>query len=193
MATLEKLITADEFWLIAQLPENENKRLELIDGVIYEMAASSPANTVIAARFVRYIGSYVDDNDLGFVTGADGGYELDVHNVPQPDAAFISKVRQPTLPDKFRIAPDLVVEVISPSERPHKVLDKINRYLRAGTRLVWAVYPEDRVVHVYRMGEGSSANVKVVIADEALDGEDVLPGFTLPLSKIFGRLPDSHP
>ena len=113
----EKLYTADEFWVIAQLPENEDKRLALLDGVIVEVPPSSQKNTVTAARIIYFFNAFVIPRNLGYVTGADGGFTLDARNARQPDVAFISKARHARLEGVvFPLAPDLAVEVISPSE-----------------------------------------------------------------------------
>lgn len=72
----KKLYTVEEFWEIAHLPENEERRLELEDGVIVEMAVSSPINTVTAGRILHYLNAFVIPRDLGYVTGADGGFKL---------------------------------------------------------------------------------------------------------------------
>src|SRR5262245_49466887 len=117
MAVKERLYTAKEFWEITRLPENEDKRLALIDGEIVEMASSSQKNTVIAGRIIYFLNAIVIPRDLGYVTGADGGFTLDEHNARQPDVGYISKTRHPELDGvEFPIAPDLAVEVISPSE-----------------------------------------------------------------------------
>jgi Uma2 family endonuclease len=89
----EKLYTADEFFDIARLPENENRRLELQNGEIIEMPPSRPVNTIVAWNIARIVGNYVVANDLGYMSGADGGYKLAENKVRQPDAAFISKKR----------------------------------------------------------------------------------------------------
>jgi Uma2 family endonuclease len=189
MTVQEKLYTANEFWEIAQSPENENKRLELVGGVIDEMPPSSPLNTIIAGRFIYYFNAHVMANDLGYVTTPDGGFALGPNDVRQPDAAFISKARVTKLPEKFfPVAPDLAVEVISPSETSRKVLDKVYAYLRAGTRLVWAVYPEDKLIDVYRLAEDQSVNVRPRRMGDILDGEDVLPGFKLAVQDVFKDL-----
>jgi Uma2 family endonuclease len=185
MAIQEQLYTATEFWEMARLPENNEKRLELINGVIVELAPSSPKNTVIAAKFVYYLNTHVIPNDLGYVTGADGGFTLGPYQVRLPDAAFISKERVPELTDSFNVAPDLAVEVVSPNERPTQILNKVSLYLRAGTRLVWVAYPDDRVVDVCRLSPDGGVDVQTVTVEGALDGEDVLPGFSLPLKLIF--------
>ena len=189
MAVQAKLYTAEEFLEIVLLPENEARRLELIDGEICEMPPSSKRNTIIAARFVRWLGNHVDTHNLGYVTGADGGYQIGLHDVLVPDAAFIAKERVSELSGiVFPAAPDLVVEVISPSETTRKVLDKVRAYLQTGTRIVWTVYPEDKVVDVCRLADNGSVNIQTVRLDGELSGGEVLPGFTVKVSDIFAGL-----
>lgn len=186
MSVQERLYTAAEFWGIAHLPENADKHLELLDGIIIEMPPSSQKNAVIAARIVYLLNTYVIPRDLGYVTGADGGYTITDHNAFQPDAAFISKTRHSALEGvAFPVAPDLAVEVISPSESSNDVLKKVRRYLAAGTRQVWTVYPEDTLVYVWKPGGEDDVHMQVVDINGSLSGEDALPGFTLTAREIF--------
>ena len=179
MVMREKLYTADEFWEIAQLPENEGRRLELEDGVIVEMPSSSPLNTIIAVRVATFLNNHVMQNNSGYVTAPDGGFKLATGKVRQPDVAFISKKRQPTIPKHFNIAPDLAVEIVSANE---DVLKKVDEYLESGTQIVWVIYPNEQTVHVFRQQEPRWH--KLTISD-ILSGEDVLPDFTLAVRSIF--------
>jgi Uma2 family endonuclease len=79
------------------------------------------------------------------------------------------------------MAPDLAVEVLSPGDRPGEVLGKVGDWLRAGCRVVWVIDPERRQVRVYRT-DGSES---VLGESDALDGEDVLPGFSCPLADLL--------
>jgi Uma2 family endonuclease len=188
MAVREKLYTAQEFWQIAQMPMNAHKRLVLINGVIVEVPPSSQKNTVIAMRIGHYMNAYVIPRDLGYITGPDGGFTLDEHNARQPDVAFISKERHPILEGvEFPVAPDLAVEVISPSESSNDVLKKVQAYIRAGTRLVWAAYAEEETVYVWRSAFDGGLHVQSFDVDGTLDGGDVLPGFTLKVLDIFPK------
>jgi len=146
------------------------------------MGSSSPINIVTAARIIYFLNGFVIPRDLGYVTGADGGFKLATHKARQPDVGFISKARAPKLPKKFDIAPDLAVEVVSPDE---DVLKKTNEYFRAGTRLVWAVYTDEKRVYVFRPTESGEAHMQTLDLDDTLDGGDVLPGFSLPVRDIF--------
>ena len=186
MVAQERLYTAEEFWEIAQQPENADKRLALVDGEIIEMPPSSQVNTVIAGRIGYFLNAVVIPNNLGYVTEADGGFTLTEHNARQPDVAFISKKQHPTLDGvTFPVAPDLAVEVISPSESSNDVLRKVQIYIDAGTRLVWAVYPVDKKVHVWKPSAEGGLNVQIFGIDATLESGDVLPGFTLCVRDIF--------
>jgi Uma2 family endonuclease len=106
-----------------------------------------------------------------------------------PDVSFI---RQERLPKKMRsypeIAPDLAVEVTSPSDREFEIEAKIKEYQIAGVKLVWVVQPYSRAVDVYRLTTG--IKLQRYTEDEELDGEDVIPGFKLKVSLIFDFPPE---
>jgi Uma2 family endonuclease len=178
----EKLYTAEEFFEIASLPENEDKRLELDEGVIVEVAASSPINTVTAMRIGYFFNAFVIPRDLGYVTGADGGFKLATRRVRQPDVGFISKERLPELPAKFNTAPDLAVEVVSEDE---DIFKKAREYLRSGTKIVWAVYAEECTIYVMTLNENGAIISLPFTERDTLDGGEVLPGFTLAVRDVF--------
>lgn len=184
MALREKLYTLEEFRAIASLPENEDKRLEWEDGVIVDMGSSSRLNAVIASRIGYFFNAFVLPNDLGFVTGPDAGFSLKaVGRVRRPDVAFVSNKHCLELVGvEFDLAPDLAVEVVSPDE---DVFKKVKEYIRSGTRLVWAVYGDDRVVDVFTPTSEGEFRVQELTVSDTLDGGDVLPGFTLPVCEIF--------
>jgi len=129
--------------------------------------------------------AYVKQTDAGVVLAAETGFKLQTNpdTVRAPDVGFVVKERVPPQPATgfADLAPDLVVEVLSPDDRPGEVLAKVADWLSAGTRLVWVVDPVRRVARVYRQ-DGSES---IVTADGALAGEDVLPGFACPLESIL--------
>lgn len=172
-------MTAAQFWEYAALRENAHRRLELEDGMVIEMAPSRPINTTVAGRIIHFLNAYIIPNDLGYVSVPDGGYRLGEGRVRQPDAAYISKARLPELPDHFDLAPDLAVEVASPGE---EVLKKVKEYLAAGTRLVWVIYTDERSIEVFRSEE---PRWRTLTDADTLDGESVLPGFTLAVAEVF--------
>ncbi len=184
MVVQDRIYTATEFWEVVQ-ETADDARLELVEGMIIEMPPSRPINTIIAGRILAFVFNFVEANDLGYVSGADGGYTLSPANVRIPDVAFISKSRLPEIPDEFQGAPDLVFEVISPSESARKVNDKTQLYLSSGARMVVNVYPESRVIEVWQSTGDGGMQVHTLTIDDVFDGGDVLPGFKLPVKKIF--------
>ncbi len=174
--------TTAEFEAIMNLPENAGKILELIDGEIVEKMASNPYSSRVSVRISRFVDIFVEEHDLGHVTGEAGGYHISEYNDFAPDVAFISKARQPSLPRRgFNpVPPDLAVEVISPSDSFSDVIKKVRTYLRYGTRLVWVVDPEEQIVMVY-----TPTTTFTVGLEGELDGGEVLPGFKLRVSDIF--------
>ncbi len=182
MATRENLLTAEQFWKIAISPENEERRFELEDGVIVEMAPSSAVNSVTAMRIGYFLNAFVIPRNLGYVTGADGGYQLGLRRVRQPDVGYISRERAGELSREFTLAPDLAVEIVSPDE---DVFKKAREYLQAGTSLVWAVYTEEKTVYVMRLDEDGGIYSRPYDLDSTLDGGNVLPDFSLTVRDIF--------
>lgn len=173
-------VTVEEFERIAAQPDNADKRLEYIGGEIVEMVSDNYPS-LIALRLGGRVMIYVEEHDLGYALGADGGFMVSGERY-MPDIGFISKQKQPTAPHGAwnPNAPDLAVEVMSPSDDPEKVRIKVVNYLNAGT-VVWLVNPEKQQVEVYTPGHPAH---KVDI-NGTLDGGDVLPGFRLPLKMIF--------
>jgi Uma2 family endonuclease len=183
MAVDKQVYTLDEYHSIIDLPENRDRIFELIDGELVEkMPSFTPSR--IALRIGYHFSSYLDENDTGYVTGADGGYIMPDGDVLIPDIGFISKTRLTEEPTREApVPPDLAVEVKSPTDRKRAMRKKAERYLDAGTRIVWLVFPDDQVVEVYTPDE----DVKTVGIDGGLDGGDLLPGFSLPVREIFGQ------
>jgi Uma2 family endonuclease len=163
-------------------PEDGNK-YELVDGEI-RMSPGGTRHSAVGTRLLGRLLSFVQERRLGWVLGADAGFRLPGGNVRSPDVSFVRAGRFPDgrEPDDYAdLAPDLVAEVVSPGDRPRHVLDKVGEYLEAGTRLVWVIDPRKRNAGVYR----STSEVREIGAADALDGEEVLPGFTCPLREIL--------
>jgi Uma2 family endonuclease len=137
----------------------------------------------MAFRITRY----AKERGLGKVFIGDAGVfmQRDPDTVRGPDVLFVRTSRLPpreALKSYFEIPPDLCVEVVSPTDRWSKITEKVDMFLAFGVILVWVIDPQTRTAHVYRKGR----EVRVVLSTESLDGEDVLPGFALPLAELFG-------
>lgn len=181
----ERVYTREEFETYINLPENQNRWFELYRGIIREVIMPTPLHAFIASLIARLIGNFVAERDLGIVYADGCMFSLPNGDDLIPDAAFVSKARMPTVPEKYEIAPDLAVEVISPSNKPDDILYKIESYIECRTRLVWVVYPDEKLVRVWRPGGQNRAVMQRLDLNGTLDGEDVLPGFKLPVKDIF--------
>lgn len=181
-APVASLMTADE---LARLPDDGN-RYELVEGRLVRMPPASYLSSVVAALILRLVSNFVVQHKLGICAGADGGVRLkpEPDTVRAPDVSFVRAERIPVgglVAGYWPGAPDLAVEVLSPSDRYPEVQRKVQEYLDAGTRLVWVIDPESRTATVFHP-DGRS---KFFGADDVLDGGDVLPGFRLPLSEVW--------
>jgi Uma2 family endonuclease len=185
VAPTHQRMTVEDFEAFVDLPENADRNFEFIGGEIVEVP-SNPYSSHIAARIVRYLAAFVDDNNLGHVTTEAGGYKVYGERYA-PDVAYISNKRQPELPRHGYNpnAPDLAVEVVSPSDKQEPLLTKVTNYLAAGT-VVWVIYPDEKKVSVLLPGQPP----KTLTIEDTLDGGDLLPGFSLPVKNIFPAKPE---
>jgi Uma2 family endonuclease len=185
MLVSEKLITADEF---LQMEFEDGKRYELVNGRLEEMPMSGGEASQIGMWFGSLIVQHVRKHDLGHVTGADGGYILTTNpdTTRYPDVGFISKVRLPKMTAKFiPFAPDLAVEVISPSDHLKDVQKKAKEYLSYGTKVVWVLDPEEQTVAIHTLIDAETVAIRTLNINGVLDGGEVLPGFSIDVKEIF--------
>lgn len=186
MVIRERRYTLSDLREIEQRPENSNKLLELINGEIREVPSPSPLHNAIVAAILYFLYGFGRSNNVGYAFGDRTSYILPNGDELIPDVSFVTnRTQAPPFPEKFLFAPDLVVEVFSPSNTERDLLDKAESFLNAGTRIAWIVYPSIRVVDVCHLSDDGSLIVRKVEFDGILDGEDVLPGFKLPVKDIF--------
>lgn len=165
-------------------PENADRRVELVDGVLVEKPMPSFTPSQIAVLIAYFLVDYLRRNPLGYVTGEQGGYRLDDHTVLIPDVGYIRKQRLPTTPEReVPVPPDLAVEVMSPSDSKRALRQKAERYLAAGVAMVWLVFPETRQVEVYTPHN----DVRELGINDSLDGGDLLPNFALAIRALFAQ------
>ena len=180
--TKRKLLTAED------LLELHSKGIkgELIRGVFCETVSTGIEHGEIAGNFIIGIGVFVKPQRLGRVFGSDSGIRLErgPDTVREPDVGFISAERLPLgtrVTSYSEVVPELVVEVVSPSDTVRGVNDKARMWISFGVILVWVADPDTRTVEVYRQ----DAPTVTLTEDEVLDGASVLPGFTLPVREVF--------
>ena len=180
-ATTE-LLTAEDLLRL----NSQGIKGELIRGVLCETVSAGAEHSFIGIRVGGEIDRHARRHRLGRVGGTDGGVLIQrgPDTVREPDVFFVSAEKLPLdvrVQGYLEVIPELVVEIVSPSDRQEAVNDKTLMWLSLGVLIVVEVYPAERAVMVHRPG----ASAVTLTGDDALDGGDVLPGFSLPLSEIF--------
>lgn len=161
-------------------------RWELADGCLVERSLGNESSAI--ALLVAYaLQRFLHGKRLGFLLGADQIVHLfpdRPNSFRRPDVSYFRKDRLPEgkLPKgALFLAPDLVVEVVSPNDLAEALEAKVREHLQAGVQLVWVVYPETRTVTVWRQ-DGTCTPLS---EDGALSGEQVIPGFECKVGEIF--------
>ncbi len=165
----------------------EKRLYELVDGILVEKTVGFQ-EAYLALLLGRLIGNFLEAQKLGFALGADGMARLAPGLLRIPDVSYFRWERFPgrLIPSIAfaEFAPDLAVEVLSPSNTTKEMNRKLDDYFKTGVRLVWFIDPKKRTVEVFTAVDRST----VLQESDTLDGGDVLPGFSVPLSQLFGEL-----
>lgn len=179
MATTQQAITDEQ---LLHLPDDGCK-YEVVDGELVRMSPAGWLHDTIVAQLIGALTSHVRVTRAGTVIGSNAMFVLPGGNKRSPDVSFVAAGRLDTETKRPfpELAPDLAVEVVSPSDRQRQVLDKVGECLQAGVRLVWVIEPEKRQATAYR----GLTDVRVIDESSSLDGEDVLPGFSCRLTDIL--------
>ncbi len=163
------------------------KRYELKRGELLMMTPAGALHGDVAMSLGALLRLYAQNHQLGKVLAAETGFKI--HSAPDtvraPDVAFVRKERVPAegLPRGYwELAPDLVVEVVSPNDSATEIQNKVEEWLSAGVRRVWVVYPDTQTILVHR---ALKEPILVLKPGDTLDGEDILPGFSCAVSEIF--------
>jgi Uma2 family endonuclease len=170
------------------LPDG-GERYELVAGDLRKMTpAGGPHGAITGSLFIA-LGQYVEAQRLGQLFTESTGFILrrDPDTVRCPDVAFVREDQLPAeglAPGFLPVAPDLAVEVVSPSDTVYEVSQKVDEYLGAGVRSVWVVNPGNRTVTVYEPGGAA----RVLGEGDELDGGELVPGFRYPVARLFVRL-----
>jgi Uma2 family endonuclease len=185
MSTSTQHMTADD---LLQL-DAEGERHELINGVLTTMPPTGDEHGGIVAAITEPLRRHVRTNRLGIVRAGETGFLLSTNpdTVRAPDVAFISRERveaSGTVRGYRQGAPDLAVEVVSPSDRYTEVEENVALWLLHGARMVIVVNPRRRTVAAYR----SPTQARLLALGDMLDGEDVVLGWQLPVAEIFEEL-----
>jgi len=173
---------------VVRLLDGDDKHIcELIDGILVEKTMGL-RESVLAAIICRYLCEFVEAGDLGVTFSTDCPFRLRPGRIRFPDTGFISWDQFPNgelTPEAICDAvPELAIEVISDSNTRKEMELKLHDFFAAGVRLVWYVYPKTKSAVVYT----SPVRKKEIESSGSFDGGKVLPGFTLPLAKVFAPL-----
>lgn len=183
MASQSTHLTAND---LLNMPPSEGK-FELIDGELTRMSPTGDGHGSVASEFSGFLAPFVRENRLGRSYAAETGFIIstDPDTVLAPDAAFVKADRlagrSRNAVGFIRGAPDLAVEVISPSDTVVAVEEKVARYLEAGTSVVIVLNPARQTATVYR----APNSVEIFKQSDQLTIPDLLPGLVIPLSEVF--------
>lgn len=183
MVVQPKLYTVDEFEQFMALPENRERRFELVNGRIVERDRPE-VRGVIAGNVVTEIGRYLHENEIGRVAVRVHCRPTDdPYNDRLPDVSFVAGNKPVERKSPVNYLPDLCVEIHTPDDSLKMMSERAVFYLANGAGMVWLIYPQQRIV------EAMTANERELLTEnDTLNGGDVLPGFEVPVKKIFRRL-----
>jgi Uma2 family endonuclease len=177
---------------LARWPD-DGYRYELVRGRLVRMPPPGGGHGIIAANLCGELRAYVRRHRLGYVFAAETGFRLDkpgdsAQEVKAADASFVQLARAPdqNSPEwatNWQLPPDLVAEIASPSQNHSGMDPKAREWLEAGVRLVWVIWPQTKQVDVWLPGNQNPGNTLRI--GDALDGLDVVPGFSYPLQDLF--------
>jgi Uma2 family endonuclease len=184
MATTQQTTIAD---VERNPPEG---RWELIDGEIVPVNPTSYREARVTARILRLLDAFAEEHQIGDIVGPDAGFVIfpNENTLVAPDVSFVSINRVPPAIDQAhfaRLAPDLVVEVMSPTDRMTDALRKIGLYLEAGVSLVWLVEPGPRTISIFQPNQPTVR----LAGDQVVTAEGVLPGFSMTTDDLLGPSP----
>jgi Uma2 family endonuclease len=174
------LLTADE---LEQMPDDDSVQVELDEGELITMPPAGFDHGDYEGNIFALLKNYVRKHRLGKVLTGDTGFRLRDDIVRAPDVAFIRRERVEAVRHRGfgRGAPDLAVEIFSPSNNVRQLMRKVKQYFAAGCHTVWIVYPERREVNVL---EASGAD-RLLQGDDLLEAPELLPGFSVPVAALF--------
>ncbi len=181
MATQGKLLTAED---LLCMPEDDF-RYELLDGVLVKMSPPGALHGSVGGNAHALLWLYLRQHPIGRVFDEVGVIlRRNPDRVRAPDVSFLAAERIPAggIPRGYlEVVPDLVIEVLSPTDRRREVEEKIHEWLQGGARIVWLLDPDRRTVTVYEGGRPP----RVLSESETLTAEPVLPGFSVPVGELF--------
>jgi Uma2 family endonuclease len=181
-----KKVWTDEAFMA--LPDNGH-HYEIVNGELVARGNSGALHSYVCSLLLAALTSYILSKKLGVILDSSTDFKMKNGDKRSPDISFFAKERlqgMKELPSGFlEGAPDLAVEVLSPGNTVEEIDEKIAEYFENGSRLVWVISPNQHYVLVYRSAQEPDRLLK---SNDSLDGEDVIPGFTLAVADLFQKL-----
>ena len=170
------------------LPD-DGHHYEIINGELIDMGNSGALHGYVCSLALAVLAGYILPKKLGVILDSSTAFKMKNGNKRSPDIAFFAKERlqgMAVLPSGYlEGAPDLAVEVLSPGNTVEEIEDKLTEYFENGSRLVWVIHPTQHYVLVYRSAQEPDRLLK---EKDSLDGEEVIPGFSLAIADLFQKL-----
>ena len=165
------------------MPDDDSVRTELDEGELITLPPAGFDHGDVGVQITLLLGSFVKKHRLGRVLSADTGFRLRNDTVRAPDVAFVRASRVETVKSKGfgKGAPDLAVEVFSPSDSVRQLMRKVKQYFAAGTHTVWIVYPERKEVQVLEAGGAD----RLLGSGDMIEAPELLPGFSVAVAEFF--------
>jgi Uma2 family endonuclease len=180
-----KLMTAEEFYDFCNLPENRDRHFELDQGKVIEMSRPGERHGFTCHNVNRILGNYCFQRGQGYVCSNDTGviWERDPDTVRGPDILYRAQDRdfEELHPKYSEDPPELAIEVLSPTDRPSRVIARAYHFLHRGARQVWVLDPEDRTLTVYL----PNTEPKILQVDDEITAPDLLPEFRCRVGDFF--------
>jgi len=181
----EKVLNDAEFMAL----NRDGHRYEIVNGELIDMGNSGAKHGYVCSVLMILLGGYVHIQKLGAMFDSSTAFKMKSGNKRSPDLSFMAKERLQgldELPDGFlEGAPDLAVEILSPSNTVEEIHNKLVEYFDNGSRLVWVINPKEKYVLVYRSSQEPDRLLKSI---DSLDGEEIVPGFSLAIAELFQKL-----
>ncbi len=170
---------------LERMPDVYHRNVELDEGELLETAPASEDHGNLETEIAFLLKQFAKQHDLGRVYAGDTGFRLSDGTLRSPDVAFVRKARveQVRSTGFGNGAPDLAVEIFSPSDSVAQLMRKVKQYFAAGTHTVWIVYPERREIHAL---EASGAD-RILTIEDQIDAPELLPGFATPIAAVFAE------
>jgi Uma2 family endonuclease len=178
MAT-KTLLTVEDFMRLPESVGTQDVRYELVEGELVAMSPGMLPHNLIRDTLLVILKTFVGPRKLGTVV-SEQAFQLSERTVRVPDVALAQAGRQLATDRPIEGAPDLVMEVVSPTNTAREMDQRVSDYFAAGCRRVWVVYPEEREVYIHGL-----AGVTRRRGDDALEDAELLPGFSVKVSSLF--------